>query len=137
MAVMDVNIVGLNMLVGYITGAPALGHRAMTLALTEEGHLILRASQAIVPFRKGILKGSGGVETMPMGTGVTEVVIGYGGAASAYAWIIHTGISRYGTPFNFRNGKQAFYLKKPFDEALAGMPMRVAARVEEVMAVHA
>ena len=131
----DVQMVGISMLSGWIKATPALGVRALGSALTEEGHLILRTSQAIVPVRKGILKGSGGVQgPMMMGGTVMEGVVGYGGAASAYAWIIHQGISRYGTPFRYRNGKQAFYLKKPFDEALAGMPVRVAARVEEVLA---
>lgn len=128
-----VEIVGDAVLVDYLRNATALGVRVWGEILLAEAATILRISQSIVPFRKGILKGSGGIAGPFMTPEGMEVQVGYGGAASAYAYIIHTGISRYGTPFSFRNGKQAFYLKKPFDEVIATMPARVAAHVEEVL----
>jgi hypothetical protein len=103
------------------------------MGLSAEAQIIFRMSQIQVPFRKGILKGSGNVSLpTPDGDGIS-VDISYGGAAKAYAYIMHRGTMN-GRPINYRNGKKGQYLKDPVDAAIPGMDERLAIRIREILA---
>lgn len=96
-------------------------------ALYEEQQLLFRKSQKQVPFRFGVLKGSGRImEPAVRGTNV-DVESGYGGAASKYAEIVHNS-----DRMSFRNGKKAHYLSDPLEEAKVGMEGRLLKRIAKI-----
>lgn len=86
--------------------------RGLYLAAEE----IMTASKQIVPLDLGTLRGSGHVKPPVSMGGHTEVELGYGGAASAYAIIQHER-----TDFRHTGGRQAKYLERPLLDAIPQM----------------
>lgn len=113
----------------------ALGNKAdsgLSAALFQEAHEILNESKNQVPVysgppRKGVipgaLKNSGHVSLPQRTAHGTEVTIGYGGAAEAYAWVQHER-----RDFKHRVGK-AKYLEDPMRAAAPGLAARLAGRL--------
>jgi hypothetical protein len=131
MAEETIELVGLDDLIRILAKAGAYAVPLLTYALTEEAHNGFRLSQVEVPFRFGILKGSGRVNGPRMEGGNIVVDISYGGAAGAYAYIMHRG-TMHGRAINYRNGKKANYLSDPVRAMVPGMSNRLAAKVEEM-----
>lgn len=101
---------------------------AMAAGLTAAAHLMMLQSQAEVPFRYGVLKSSGRVfEPEILGTLVT-VDMGYGGAASDYAFYVHER-----DQLHFGNGKKAHYLSDPVSQGAATVGALIAARLKGVI----
>lgn len=71
------------------------------------GQVIMRLSQAEVPFRTGALKASGRVFEPEIQGDDVVVELGYGGDASAYAFTVHESAR------HFNNGKKSHYLSDP------------------------
>ena len=93
-------------------------------AIYLEAESIMSDSRPLVPWLTGVLKGSGYVNR-PEGSGMgASVTFGYGGAASAYAWIQHEG-----TGFNHPRGGQAKYLLTAVEQHAANLDARLAAHV--------
>ena len=97
-------------------------------ALHDEALVAFNRSQAIVPFRWGILQGSGQVRAPKLSASGVDVELSYGGAASAYAMIMHEG------NFNFRGGRQNKYLEKPVQAAIPRIGPAVRAALERAIA---
>ena len=92
-------------------------------ALYREGERIMTVSKTLVPVDTGVLRASGHVKQPEYGSGRVTVVLGYGGAAAAYARVQHER-----TDFHHTVG-QAKYLEQPVLEAAAGFANRIAAGV--------
>lgn len=91
--------------------------------LVEEGAMIIERSKEIVPVDEGVLRASGGFYGIDRSDFEVSVRIGYGGAASAYAWVQHE------TPpsiFSHDEGRSWKYLELPVMEAISTMPGRLA-----------
>lgn len=108
-------------------------------AIYEEMETIKAKSQEIVPLRFGILQASAdavGVNVVKNTGNSGAVVIGYGGAASAYSIIQH----QTPPPDEAKEGERSFrhaegrtwkYLERPVMEALEGMEGRIGARIRQ------
>ena len=116
--------------------APERALQALSMALYREGQQVMALSKRdYVPVDMGVLRGSGTVQPPKIrgGSGV-EVVLGYGGAAKAYAVVQHENLSlnhppknprRTGTRRSVRPGT-ARYLAIPMAERRLGMEARLA-----------
>lgn len=123
----DVTLVGADALIGLLITAGAEAAPALARGVYEEGQLAFRTSQKRVPYRWGILKGSGRLfEPVVQGGGV-EVTLGYGGAARKYAAAVHE-INK-----NYKNGKTYKYLSSAVEERIPGMEDRLAARISNIL----
>lgn len=97
-------------------------------ALYAEANDIMLQSQELVPVDTGVLKTSGTVLPPTIMGNVVEVVLGYGGAASAYALRQHEDLS-----YNHAEGKQAKYLEQPAREAMESLEQSLADRMEGII----
>lgn len=101
---------------------------ALAQALYEEGQLAFAESQRLVPRDTGTLAGSGTLEPPDTtGTAVT-VRLGYGGAASDYALIVHE------DPNATHTGGRTFkYLEVPVLARVPKLEQNVAARINRIL----
>lgn len=97
---------------------------AVAQAVFLEANDIMNRSQELVPVDTGTLKSSGSVEPPDISPGHVVVRLGYGGAASEYAVVVHENLDAYHAP-----PTQAKYLEQPAMEALEGMGDRIASFV--------
>ncbi|WIC89048.1 hypothetical protein SEA_OTTAWA_105 [Arthrobacter phage Ottawa] len=123
----SVELVGSGKLVHMLIQAGAEATPALARALYEEGQLAFRTSQKRVPYRFGILKGSGRVFPPEVQAGDVNVTLGYGGNARKYAAAVHE-INK-----NYRNGKSYKYLLTAVEERVAGFDSRIAKRIERII----
>ncbi len=110
--------------------------KAVERALREEAEEIMRRSKnEFVPIDKSTLKNSGFVNDVVRKGKNISVVLGFGGAAEAYALAVHEHPSSASPPswgdgpVDFKRGGPK-YLSKPMDEAVPGMDNRIAKVVE-------
>lgn len=102
----------------------ALPKRAAA-ALRAEAEIEMAESKKRVPVATGILRGSGFVDT-PVITGrKISVELGYGGAASDYAVIVHEDMDA-----NHPNGGEAKFLESVLKESAPSLADRIAHRME-------
>jgi len=99
-------------------------------ALYREAERIMADSKEhFVPVDLGILRDSGFVELPAIEAGKNvRVTLGFGGAASEYAAIVHEDLSA-----NHPNGGEAKYLEKPLLAASQGLAARVAEDVRDAL----
>lgn len=97
------------------------GVTAMGAALWSEGNRIMMAAKVLTPVDTGVLVGSGMVALPTYNNDDVEVVLGFGGAASAYAEVQHEELSYAHQP-----PAQAKYLEQPLNEAAQDMGYRIA-----------
>lgn len=128
----QIELVGIDTLIRTLAVGKSNTVLALTQALQEEANLAFRMSQLEVPYRYGILKGSGRVSTPKVSGGQVVVDISYGGAARAYAYIMHRGIM-HGKPINYRGGKKSHYLSDPVQRAAAGSSDRIEKRIARIL----
>lgn len=107
-------------------GEKAVNALSAEMFLEAEG--IMAQSKALVPVDTGTLRGSGFVELPKRSGDRVTIDLGYGGAASSYALIVHENLD------NFHPTGMAKYLEVPFNEALNGMPERVARGIKAKVA---
>lgn len=88
---MDVKVTfeGLEELIGLLKSAPNEFKSATRTTIDDVSTLLLYKSQARVPVDTGVLKSSGNVIRARVTGDVIEGGVGYGGAASKYAAIVH------------------------------------------------
>lgn len=86
--------------------------RDLEQAVHGTANTVLNESKKIVPVDKGTLKDSGRVERPKVDGDGVEVEIGYGGAASDYALIVHENMNA-----RHADGKSAKYLEIPVKAA--------------------
>lgn len=97
-------------------------------ALYVEAHEILRESKKQVPFRYGVLSGSGMVHQPYQVGGKAAVEISYGGGAVDYAWVQHENLK-----FRHAEGRKAKYLEDPVADARERLGMRIRHLVEYIL----
>jgi len=125
----EVILIGGGHLVEALAKLGAEGPRELAKSLHEEALEAFAESQRQVPRKTGVLANSGVVlEPVVSGTTVTQD-LGYGGAASKYALIVHEDLNA-----NHPRGGKAKYLEDPVTAQVQGMDERIAARLEEVIA---
>lgn len=128
--VAHVEVMGLPLLMETLVKGGAEAPAMLAAALLEEAHIAFRISQVEVPYRTGVLKGSGRVSAPAIVGSEVVVEVSYGGAALAYAYVMHRGLTKAGNPIHYRNGKKAQYLSDPILARLPGMDTRIAERVQ-------
>lgn len=97
-------------------------------ALYAEAQVVLADSKRQVPFRRGILSGSGMVH-QPYQVGKKAAVeISYGGAAVDYAFIQHENLE-----FRHAPGRKAKYLEDPVVDASGRLGQRIRFLVEHIL----
>ena len=112
--------------------------KAAGSAIFREGEEIMANSKdKFVPVDLGALKDSGFTNLPVIRSNGATVTIGYGGAAAAYALAIHEHPSGHSPPswkgsVNFRVGGPK-YLELPFNEAIPGMPKRLASNIQDFL----
>ena len=95
-------------------------------ALYAEAQVILAESKRQVPFRRGILSGSGMVHEPFVAGKKVGVEISYGGGAVDYALVQHENLK-----FRHAPGRKAKYLEDPVADAKD----RLAGRIRELVAL--
>lgn len=101
---------------------------ALAQALTEEAQLAFRDSQKMVPRKTGALAASGSVNRAVMDGKGVSVEFGYGGAASAYALIVHEDLNA-----RHRSGTAAKYLEVPVRRRIPQMEANITARIARIV----
>jgi hypothetical protein len=97
-------------------------------ALYAEANVVLAESKRQVPFRHGVLSGSGMVH-QPYSAGKKAAVeISYGGAAVDYAFIQHENLN-----FRHASGRKAKYLEDPVVDAQERLGKRIRLLVEHIL----
>lgn len=117
-----------------LAGAPARAISAMASAIYAEALGVMAKSQREVPVRYGILRASGMVYPPNVTSETADVTMGYGGAASGYAVIVHERRwyrDKTGTLRMVRHDRptKAGFLVDPFNQALPRIPGRIARRI--------
>lgn len=97
-------------------------------AVYETASEIFNESQELVPVQFGTLRSSGFVSTPEISGGDVEVQIGYGGAASEYAVIVHEDLT-----MQHPRGGQAKYLESPAVAGIETFGARVALRAQALL----
>lgn len=87
--------------------------------------IMATSKRVFVPVRKGILRSSGHVQPVVRRGKDISVDLVYGGAASAYAVVQHENMS-----YVHKIG-EAKYLSKPLNQAVPGIPRKLAAHVAQ------
>ncbi|AYD87357.1 minor tail protein [Microbacterium phage ValentiniPuff] len=98
-------------------------------ALAEEARVVMRESLQEVPVRDGFLKASSEVKPPKFSNGLVKVTMGYGGAASKYALIVHNGPERNWT----RTGSKSHFLSDPLAAATARIGAGLARRIGKIL----
>lgn len=93
-------------------------------ALYTEAEAIMTASKAICPVDTGVLRQSGFVAPPTTEGNTHRIEMGYGGAASAYAVIVHENPSAHHPVGQWK------YLEVPLREAAPHLAANIARRVE-------
>jgi hypothetical protein len=124
MAKNGVTIQGLPRLTTLLRGAGVAATKALSAALYQQGLAIMSESQREVPVDTGVLRASGRVAQPRVEGSRVTVELGYGGAASAYAWPQHER-----TDYAHTVGK-AKYLLDPLTRHIESIPRTVADRIE-------
>ena len=110
-------------LAALVASVPAV----VAAALYQEAELVMTASKDQVPVDTGTLKNSGFVNDPDVNGGEIAVVLGYGGAASAYALKQHEDLTLRHDDGN------AKFLERPVLAAGKGLAARLAARVKSAL----
>lgn len=120
MVVGSFEIEGMDALQAALRASPERALENLGAALWNEANSIMTDAKDQTPVKWGTLRASGTVQ-MPTFEGTeVEVVLGFGGAAQAYAVIQHER-----TDFHHTSGK-AHYLSDPMTEHEHGMEERLA-----------
>ena len=127
-----IRIEGLDKLQTKLKKSSNMATRSMAQALFKEAELIMTEAKDNTPVAPdgGTLRSSGHVQ-IPKFSGTTlEIVLGFGGAASAYALAVHEHPSQHSPPswsggVTWNVGGPQF-LKNAMDKAEAGMGGRIA-----------
>lgn len=125
-----------------VAGLVEGGVKELSGAIYEEMETIKGKSQDIVPKRSGVLEASAdavGVNIVTHSDSKGAIVIGYGGAASAYSLAQHEtpppgeGENEDSLTFRHATGRTWKYLERPVMEAINGMEARIGERVRARM----
>jgi hypothetical protein len=125
---MEIKVSGIDKVVKNLAATGEQIIQAVARALYEDGNALKLDAQAITPVDIGTLRSSGYV-TLPEITGnEIKVVVGFGGAARAYAEIVHERLDVYHKP-----PTQAKYLETPFNARAKGFDQRIGKAVADIL----
>ena len=122
-----IKITGLDKLNNLLREGAVEAIKATGGALYREATAMFRVSQEQVPIKYGILKASGQVTLPTYSEHSVEVDIGYGGAASDYALVVHENLEAH-----HPHGK-AKYLEDPVNAGVPGLMERITESVDKAM----
>jgi hypothetical protein len=102
--------------------------------LKLEAELIMTKAKKLTPVDSGTLRASGHVKKPVITRKTAKVLLGFGGAASAYALAVHEHPSR-SSPASWRGGVSftsggPHFLSRPVKEARKGFGRRVARHLD-------
>ena len=120
---MKITLTGKRELSAKMRAAVANAPNLLGRGLREEGETIMTRSKRLVPVDLGTLRASGFVDGPDLSGNTATVILGYGGAAQAYALIQHER-----TDYRHTSG-QAKFLEQPVNEAANGFSARLARRI--------
>ncbi len=125
---------GLDKLTARLRKSGKLSAKRLAGPLKLEAELIMTKAKKLTPVDLGTLRGSGHVKKPVITRNTAKVVLGFGGAASAYALAVHEHPSRH-SPSSWRGGISfnvggPKYLERPVKEARKGFGRRVARRLD-------
>ncbi len=125
---------GLDKLTRRLDKSGKLSPQAMAGPLKLEAELIMTKAKNLTPVDLGTLRASGHVKRPVITRKTAKVLLGFGGAASAYALAVHEHPSRSSPPswrggVNFTIGGPK-YLERPVKEARKGFGRRVARHLD-------
>lgn len=129
MKIITIELIGALELARTLATAGPQGVRALKQALNEEGQIAFRNSQRLVPVDTGTLRRSGILLlAREKGSSMIEVVMGYGGAASAYALRQHENLS-----YRHKQGQQAKYLEEPVRARQEKLSQNIQRRMQRIL----
>lgn len=99
-------------------------------ALTGEAELIMREARRRVPLDLGTLRASGVILPVERSASTTIVKFGFGGSASAYAYIQH---APRVPPFHHKPGRTELYLYNPVEERMPFIERSIAQRAGRLL----
>ncbi len=125
---------GLDKLTKRLDKSGKLSAQSMAGPLNLEAELIMTKAKKLTPVDQGPLRSSGHVKKPVITRNKATVVLGFGGAASAYALAVHEHPSRQSPPswrggVSFTSGGPK-YLERPVKEARKGFGRRVARHLD-------
>ena len=125
---------GLDQLTRRLTKSGKLSPQAMAGPLKLEAELIMTKAKNLTPVDLGTLRASGHVKRPVITRNAAKVLLGFGGAASAYALAVHEHPSSHSPPswqggVSFTSGGPK-YLERPVKEARKGFGRRVARHLD-------
>ena len=125
---------GLDKLTKRLDKSGKLSPQAMAGPLKLEAELIMTKAKRLTPVDLGTLRSSGHVKKPVVTRKTAKVLLGFGGAASAYALAVHEHPSRH-SPSSWRGGVSFTsggpkYLERPVKEARKGFGRRVARHLD-------
>lgn len=138
-------IFGETSLESIVAGLVEGGVDELSGAIYEEMETIKGKSQDVVPHRTGVLEASAdavGVNIVTYSESSGAIVIGYGGAASAYSLAQHEtppsgeGENEDSLTYRHAPGRTWKYLERPVMEAIEGMEARIGERVRARLAAR-
>ncbi len=112
----------------WLKTSPDKALAAAAKSLFQSGETVMTRSKRVVPVKDGILKASGHVKPPDTSRTRTEVTLGYGGAASAYARYQHER-----TDLHHPGQGQAKYLEQPFNAATSQIQRKLARDLAKAM----
>jgi len=122
-------LTGIEALITRLSKSRTAFHTAAAAAVYQEANEIFNESQRVVPVRFGILAASGHVTAPTVHNDYVETTIGYGGAASAYALIVHERVYGAKGKIWHKRPTKAKYLSDPVNEAARGIEERLSRRM--------
>ncbi len=125
---------GLDKLTRRLDKSGKLSAQAMAGPLFTEAELIMTKAKKLTPVDLGTLRSSGHVKRPVITRNKAKILLGFGGAASAYALAVHEHPSRH-SPSSWRGGVSFTsggpkYLERPVKEARKGFGRRVARHLD-------
>lgn len=128
-----ITLVGLDKVQSLMAKGGTVGVDVLTDVLRDDSLIAFRNSQRMTPHADGPLRGSGVVQPPSVTGSSVEILLGYGGAASAYALYQHENLDlRHPDPTNPHSDPkgQAKYLETPVRDQTKGLAGRLRAELE-------
>jgi hypothetical protein len=128
-----ITLVGVDVVRSLLAKGGTVGVDALSSVLRDDSLLAFRNSQRMTPHADGPLRASGVVKPPVVSGTHVEVLMGYGGAASAYALYQHENTQlRHPDPTNPHSDPkgQAKYLETPVRDQTKGLAKRLRDELE-------
>ncbi len=129
----NITLVGADKVRNLLARGGSIGVDVLVRVLRDDSLIAFRNSQMMTPHATGVLRASGVVKPPTVNGTSVEIVMGYGGAASAYALYQHENTNlNHPDPSNPHSDPkgQAKYLEKPVRDQTRGLARRLRDELE-------